>query len=77
MTIRKVFFWMHLTAGATACAVILIMCVTGAMLAYEKQILAWAERDYRTVAIAPSATRLSHEEILAKAKDAGVPTNMT
>ena len=47
---RKVLFWMHLTAGVVCGIVILIMCVTGASLAFEKQINAWLERsDARVV----------------------------
>ena len=45
---RKLLFWCHLTAGVTAGIVILIMSVTGVLLAYEKQIISWADtRSYR------------------------------
>lgn len=44
MTFRKILFWLHLTAGSFAGAIILVMSVTGVLLAYEKQILAWTER---------------------------------
>lgn len=37
--IRKAFFWSHLTAGL----VILVMSVTGVLLAYERQITDWAD----------------------------------
>ena len=43
MTLRKILFWCHLAAGATAGAVILIMSVTGALLTYERQISWWAD----------------------------------
>jgi uncharacterized iron-regulated membrane protein len=49
MSIRKFFFWIHLTAGSLAGLVILTMCVTGVLLSFEKQITNWAERDVRTV----------------------------
>ena len=39
MTLRKVLFWCHLAAGVTAGVVILIMSVTGVLLAYEQQII--------------------------------------
>src|SRR5262245_10479635 len=42
--LRRVFFWLHLVAGVGAGAVILVMSVTGLLLTYEKQILAWADR---------------------------------
>ena len=45
---RKVLFWMHLTTGVVCGIVILIMCVTGASLAFEKQINAWLERSDAT-----------------------------
>lgn len=67
---RKVLFWLHLTAGVTAGLVILIMCVTGAALAFEKQINAWLEKP--EVEIAPPADGSPHlpvETILAKAKE--------
>lgn len=38
---------MHLVAGLVAGISIAIMCVTGVALAFEKQIVAWAERDVR------------------------------
>ena len=56
MTLRKVLFWCHLAAGVTAGVVILIMSVTGALLTYEKQIIAWADTRHYAVA-PPSAER--------------------
>ena len=41
---RKVFFWSHLVSGVLAGLVILMMSVTGVLLTYERQILAWAEQ---------------------------------
>ncbi|QYM77822.1 PepSY domain-containing protein [Horticoccus luteus] len=49
MRLRKILFWLHLFAGVFAGLVIAIMCFTGAVLAFEKQITAWAERDVRLV----------------------------
>ena len=67
---RKILFWMHLTAGVTCGIVILIMCVTGVALAYEKQINAWLERsDARVVPAVQGAARLPLERLLAKVKD--------
>jgi uncharacterized iron-regulated membrane protein len=54
--IRKSLFWLHLIAGVLAGIVILIMSVTGVLLTYEKQIIAWAESDNYTVASSPSAS---------------------
>lgn len=79
MTIRRGFFWLHLTAGCVAGIVILVMSITGILLAFEKQILARAEREYRTVAPAPGSACLPIKEILAKAQAAqsAAPTNVT
>jgi uncharacterized iron-regulated membrane protein len=43
-TVRTVLFWMHLAAGSVAGIVVLIMCVTGVALTYEKQMVEWADR---------------------------------
>jgi uncharacterized iron-regulated membrane protein len=58
-TFRTVLFWTHLVAGLIAGLVIGIMCFTGTVLAFEQEIVAWAERDARRVtAPAPDAARL-------------------
>jgi len=46
---RRVIFWCHLTAGVTCGLVILVMCVTGALLAFQPQILSLLERHVRRV----------------------------
>lgn len=51
---RKVIFWLHLTAGVVAGLVILMMSVTGVLLTYEKQMIAWADRS--DAALPPTAT---------------------
>jgi uncharacterized iron-regulated membrane protein len=67
MTIRKIFFWLHLCAGTLAGVVILLMCVTGAALGFEKQVLRWAERNERSVAANARAQRLPMESLLTAA----------
>jgi uncharacterized iron-regulated membrane protein len=47
--LRTVVFWLHLLTGTIAGAVILVMAVSGALLAFEPQLVEWAERDLRTV----------------------------
>ena len=54
---RKVIFWLHLVAGAIGGIVIFIMCVTGALLSFEKNIAEFAERDMRFVAPNDNACR--------------------
>ena len=58
---RKILFWSHLIAGSTAALIILIMSVTGVLLMYERQMVAWADRGFKS---APSATKLSPEALL-------------
>jgi uncharacterized iron-regulated membrane protein len=71
---------MHLTTGVVCGIVILIMCVTGTALAFEKQINAWLERsDARVVPAAQGSARLPLETLLAKVKDQkpGSPSAIT
>jgi uncharacterized iron-regulated membrane protein len=84
-------FWAHLTAGVTAGTVILIMCVTGVCLAYERELLSWADRGIRSTHVEGQA-RLGAGELLANleashpgleptaltmAADAGAPAAVT
>jgi uncharacterized iron-regulated membrane protein len=41
---RTVLFWCHLAAGLFAGVVVFIMSITGVILTYEKQMLAWSDR---------------------------------
>lgn len=56
--LRKIIFWCHLPVGAIAGVVILIMCVTGVLLAYEKQITLWA--DTHAFKTAPPSAEARH-----------------
>ena len=79
MTIRKTLFWLHLTAGVMAGLVILLMSVTGVLLAFEKQIIAFAERDLRVTAD-PSHAPLPLSRLVAAAMAAAPdeePSNVT
>ncbi len=70
MKFRKLIFWAHLVIGVVAGIVILSMSVTGVMLAFQRQIFAFAERDVRTVTPpTPEAARLSVEVLIAKARE--------
>src|SRR5690242_13436323 len=44
---RRILFWAHLSAGVAAGIVILIMCLTGVALAFERQIVQIADRTAR------------------------------
>ncbi len=71
---------MHLTAGSLAGVVVLVMCVTGVALTYEKQVLEWA--DSRSWSAPPSAgaSHLPPETLLAKVRQAqpgAAPTGLS
>ncbi|HYP17069.1 MAG TPA: PepSY-associated TM helix domain-containing protein [Opitutus sp.] len=64
---RKILFWLHLLAGLIAGLAIGIMCFTGTVVAFEKQIVAWSERDARQVTPpGPDAPRLSLDQLTAR-----------
>ncbi len=65
--LRKAIFWLHLVSGLAAGVLIAVMSFTGAALAFEKETIAWAERDARQVAAMPTGTpRLALENLLAR-----------
>jgi uncharacterized iron-regulated membrane protein len=70
MSIRPVLFWTHLVAGVFAGVVILIMSVTGVLLTYEKQMVAWAERLPASAVPSDATPRLTVEALLARAREA-------
>lgn len=65
--IRKIFFWLHLTAGVAAGVVILLMSATGVLLAFERQIVAFAERDLRATGADASRAPLSLSSVVLAA----------
>ena len=65
MTPRRVLFWIHLTAGWVAGLIILVMSVTGVLLAYKRQIVNWADRGFRSHS-APQELCLPVDDLLAK-----------
>ena len=67
---RKIIFWLHLISGVLGGIVIFIMCVTGALLSFEKDIAEFAERNMRFVAPAENAQKLGVREILGKVAEA-------
>ena len=65
---RTLLFWLHLLAGVSAAAVILVMSVTGVILALKPQIQNWIDRDIRYVT--PQPARLGVQELLSATKAA-------
>ncbi|MBX3134345.1 MAG: PepSY domain-containing protein [Gemmatimonadaceae bacterium] len=63
-TIRSVFFWIHLGIGLSAGLLILLMSVTGVMLGFERQMIAWIDGAPR---VAPAAMdRLPLDSLLLR-----------
>lgn len=78
--LRRIIFWCHLPIGVLGGIIILIMCVTGTLLAYEKQITSWADtRGYRAHPPSPTVRHLPVETLIAKARQTrqGVPSSVT
>jgi uncharacterized iron-regulated membrane protein len=70
--IRTVFFWLHLTAGLLAGVVVVIMSATGALLAFEKQTVYYADTRALDLAPASGATPLPIDEVLARVRATGL-----
>lgn len=62
MTLRRVVFWSHLTVAVLSGVVVLMMSATGVLLTYERQIVAFAERQAFTVA-ARDGPRLDADQL--------------
>lgn len=81
MNFRKILFWAHLIVGVAVGLIILTMAVTGAILAFEPQLVENAEKRLRHVPV-PSdvSARLTVSQILEKAsqaKPASKPAGIT
>lgn len=71
MAFRKLLFRAHLAAGLAAGGAISSLAASGILLAYQPQLVAWAERDRRVVAVPEGApARQPLDAILAKAAGA-------
>ena len=79
MNLRPVIFWSHLAAGVTAGVVILIMSVTGTLLMYERQLVDWSDRGYRSEAPLGVRDRLPVETLLERVREqrSEAPTAVT
>jgi uncharacterized iron-regulated membrane protein len=65
--VRSTIFWIHLVCGVATGLVVLMMSVTGVVLTYERQMMAWADRT-TFPAPAPGAQRLPLERLVEAAK---------
>jgi uncharacterized iron-regulated membrane protein len=68
--IRKTLFWLHLIAGLAAGVLIAVMSFTGAALAFEKDLITWAERDARRIEAPAGGARLLLAEVIHRAQAA-------
>jgi len=78
--VRTVLFWGHLVSGVSAGLVILVMAATGVLLAFEKQLVAFADRGFRSAPPSPGAPPLAPEAALAAllaSRPDAVPTSIT
>jgi uncharacterized iron-regulated membrane protein len=64
--IRRVVFWCHLPAGVIAGLVILVMSLTGAVLAFEKQVVRFADRDLLSTRQPTNGRRLGIRALFAE-----------
>jgi uncharacterized iron-regulated membrane protein len=78
--LRKIIFWLHLTAGVVAGVVIFIMSVTGVVLMYQKQLTEWADRKYWPSPAVVTGQGVPVAELVRKAAEAqpeGKPSAVT
>jgi uncharacterized iron-regulated membrane protein len=80
LPLRKLIFWTHLTAGVIAGLVILAMSLTGVLLAFQRQVLSWADRDLRATAADARRAPLAVSALVAAASKVSPdakPSNVT
>jgi uncharacterized iron-regulated membrane protein len=69
--VRSIIFWLHLTVGFVAGLVILVMSVTGLLLAFERQINAYADAPVVLQGESDSSPHVSLESALVLLKNDG------
>ncbi|MEN9354726.1 MAG: hypothetical protein RL318_2051 [Fibrobacterota bacterium] len=74
--LKKFLFWAHLSLGLLFALPIGIMALTGALIAYEPQIVGWTDASLRNVAVPTSGQKLSMDS-LAKIAQATRPAKLT
>ncbi len=70
--IRKTFFWLHLSAGVAAGLFIFIMAATGVVLAFERQIVEFVDRDVRSVSVPSDTQQRPVTELLEAVRRSGI-----
>lgn len=76
--VRRVLFWLHLFAGCVAGVVILVMSITGAILAFERQIKAHMDAPAVLQGKADTSQQLPLDSVLAilNGNGQGIPTEL-
>ena len=77
MKLRTLIFWPHLIAGVLAGVVILIMSVTGVILTYERQLIAWSNSHLQSTPPASDARRMPIESLLESARQQHAALDIT
>ena len=70
LKLRTAIFWTHLAIGLVAGIFIINMAASGILIAYQKPITAFAERNQRTVTAPAGAAHLDVEALVAKVQAA-------
>lgn len=73
---RKILFWTHLVVGIAIGLGVAFMAVTGIMMAFQPQIVAWAE-GANGAPPTPAAQKLDVETLLTKARELDEKENPT
>ena len=68
-SLRTILFWAHLAAGVAAGSIILLMSVTGVLLTYEKQLVAWADRRALGAPVVAGEARLPVPALIESARN--------
>jgi uncharacterized iron-regulated membrane protein len=74
---RDILFNLHLYLGVTMGIIILIMALTGSLLAYRVQMIAWAEKDIYKSSFDPGQNALNIKDITVLMKEAYPDSKMT
>jgi uncharacterized iron-regulated membrane protein len=76
--VRAIVFWLHLAVGCVAGLVILAMSITGVLLAFERQINAWADAPAVLQGHSDAAPQAPLDSLLAdlKSDGRGVPSEL-
>ena len=70
MTFRKLLFWAHLALGVSLGLVIMSMCISGSILAFQPQIMDFSERTSQTITPPQRVQKLDNDALTQKARDA-------